>query len=117
MLGRKDFDAFDPKGTDAPVLGLFAPQHMSYELDRDPSYEPSLLEMAKKAISYVEGSSEGFFIMIEGSRIDHSGHQNDARTHIGEIQSYYEVVSYVRKYVDNNPNTILVSVSDHDTGK
>ena len=46
---------------------------MSYEIDRDPTEEPSLREMTEKAIKILEdataNSDKGFFLMIEGSRI------------------------------------------------
>lgn len=49
------------------------PQHMAYDIDRDPSLEPSLKEMADKALQLLtkasEGKEKGFFLMIEGSRI------------------------------------------------
>jgi alkaline phosphatase len=46
---------------------------MSYEIDRDPTQEPSLKEMSEKALKFLEAatanSNKGFFLMIEGSRI------------------------------------------------
>ena len=46
---------------------------MSYEIDRDPTEEPSLSEMSEKALKFLESatadSDKGFFLMIEGSRI------------------------------------------------
>jgi alkaline phosphatase len=46
---------------------------MSYEIDRDPTKEPSLKEMSEKALKFLESatadSDKGFFLMIEGSRI------------------------------------------------
>lgn len=47
---------------------------MDYEIDRDPVSQPSLTEMADKALKLLSGSDEGFFLMIEGSRIDMAAH-------------------------------------------
>lgn len=51
---------------------------MSYEIDRDPDLEPSLTEMTQKALDVLYQSTkdtkEGFFLMIEGSRIDMAAH-------------------------------------------
>lgn len=51
---------------------------MSYNIDRDPKKEPSLAEMSKKALSILSKASKkdkkGFFLMIEGSRIDMAAH-------------------------------------------
>jgi alkaline phosphatase len=53
-------------------------QHMSYEIDRQEDKEPSLREMSEKALNILrqatEGSDQGFFLMIEGSRIDMAAH-------------------------------------------
>lgn len=51
---------------------------MSYEIDRDPDEEPSLTDMTRKALDILYESSKtkdkGFFLMIEGSRIDMAAH-------------------------------------------
>jgi alkaline phosphatase len=51
---------------------------MSYSIDRDPKVEPSLAEMSAKALSILSKASKkdntGFFLMIEGSRIDMAAH-------------------------------------------
>jgi alkaline phosphatase len=51
---------------------------MSYSIDRDPKVEPSLAEMSKKALALLSNASKekntGFFLMIEGSRIDMAAH-------------------------------------------
>ena len=53
------------------LLGLFEPSHMKYDLDRqnekDKSRgEPSLAEMVKKAISILNKSNNGYFLLVEG---------------------------------------------------
>ncbi|OLY85163.1 Repressible alkaline phosphatase [Smittium mucronatum] len=103
-----------------PLLGLFSGSHMDYEIDRDPSTQPSLANMADKALKILKESSKksntGFFLMIEGSRIDMAAHSNDPATHVREIISYWDTVKLVRRFVDQNPNTVMISVSDHETG-
>lgn len=51
---------------------------MAYEIDRDPKVEPSLTEMSQKALDILfkatEETEKGFFLMIEGSRIDMAAH-------------------------------------------
>lgn len=106
--------------TDLPLLGLFATDHMAYEVDRVHTGEPSLLEMTRKALELLHSatrkSEKGFFVMIEGSRIDMAAHSNDAKTHYREIMAYQETVEYVRSFVANHPDTVMISVSDHETG-
>lgn len=51
---------------------------MSYEIDRDATIEPSLTEMTKKALDILTvgtaSQDKGFFLMVEGSRIDMAAH-------------------------------------------
>ncbi|KAJ3162333.1 hypothetical protein HDU86_004813 [Geranomyces michiganensis] len=116
---RTLFDALDPASVSLPLLNLFANDHMSYEIDRDSSVQPSLKEMTIKALDILtlsERDSKGFFLMIEGSRIDMAAHDNDPAAHVREILAYNEAVDAVKDFVDRNPDTVLISVSDHETG-
>lgn len=52
---------------------------MSYEIDRDASKEPSIEEITSSSIKYlsdnlVKGKNKGFFLVVEGGRIDIAGH-------------------------------------------
>ncbi len=94
---------------------------MSFEIDRNPSSEPSLREMSEKALKLLleetkASTDKGFFLMIEGSRIDMAAHNNDAAAHYRDIVAYQETVAFVEKFVKENPNTVMISVSDHETG-
>ncbi|KID91666.1 Alkaline phosphatase-like, alpha/beta/alpha [Metarhizium guizhouense ARSEF 977] len=109
-----------------PFLGLFADSHMAYELDRDNEKEPSLLQMMQIAIKTLSDATmtgkeginrpKGFFLMIEASRIGHAGHANDVAAHIHDIAMYYQVMSFLRKYAAENPDTQILSAADHETG-
>ncbi|KAI9337682.1 alkaline-phosphatase-like protein [Zopfochytrium polystomum] len=113
-----EFNNLDASGL--PALGLFASDHMDYEIDRDPTKEPSLREMAVKALDLLKESSanskKGFFIMIEGSRIDMAAHNNDPAAHVHDILAYNDAIAAVKDWVSKNPNTVMISVSDHETG-
>src|SRR5699024_7797506 len=73
-----------------PLMGLFAGRDIPFELDRRNMNDvyPSLSEMAATAIRALEKATEksdkGFFLMIEGSRIDHAAHINDPAAHVHE---------------------------------
>ncbi|KAG9324664.1 hypothetical protein KVV02_000341 [Mortierella alpina] len=102
-----------------PVLGLFHPSHMNFEIDRNPELEPSLSEMAQVALRSLKGradNGQGFFLMIEGSRIDMGAHNNDPVAHVHEILEYHRTIKVVRDFVKRNPDTIMISTSDHETG-
>ncbi|KAI8080743.1 alkaline-phosphatase-like protein [Gilbertella persicaria] len=117
---KKMFDEIPIDAHVLPAISLFSSDHMAYEIDRDPTREPSLSEMSKKALDILykatNNTEEGFFLMIEGSRIDMAAHSNDAPTHVHEILEYQRTIELVMKYVDSHPDTIMISTSDHETG-
>ncbi|TLS30321.1 hypothetical protein PpBr36_03776 [Pyricularia pennisetigena] len=124
MQNRTAFDALD-KGlgnTNLPFIGLFNDGQMMYEIDRsrNPTQEPSLLEMAETAINALDRATsagdKGYFLMIEASRIDHAGHANDPASHLFDIIMYNEVLEYVQKWIDEHPDTMLMSAADHECG-
>ncbi len=106
-----------------PLLGLLAEKDIPYEVDRrfvEREY-PSLEEMAKTALEALtkatEKSDQGFFIMIEGSRIDHAGHANDPVAQAHEVLAYDRTFAAVMEYVARSDvDTVVVSTSDHETG-
>ncbi|MDX2191418.1 MAG: alkaline phosphatase [Bacteroidota bacterium] len=79
QLASIDIDSFR-KDKNKKLLGIFKSGHISYEQDRQLSqnWEPSLSEMTEIAIKVLSAKSgkKGFFLMVEGGRIDHLGHAN-----------------------------------------
>ncbi|KAF8949637.1 hypothetical protein BGZ52_005325, partial [Haplosporangium bisporale] len=122
MLNKREFEEKSEPYLPLPALGLFHADHMNYEIDRDKSdksQEPRLKDMAAAALKSLKensGTNKGFFLMIEGSRIDMGAHNNDPVAHAHEILEYYETVKVVRDFVQSNPDTIVISTSDHETG-
>lgn len=111
-LTRSEFDAIDK----TPVLGLFNNGHLEYEIDRDPEEEPSIAELTRKAIDLLAEDPDGFFLMVEGSRIDHAAHVNDAASMVHDALAYDEAVAVGLSFAARDGNTLVVSVSDHETG-
>ncbi|KGY15614.1 hypothetical protein PABG_11267 [Paracoccidioides brasiliensis Pb03] len=111
------------ENVDLPLLGLLAPKDIPYEIDRRllNNVYPSLEEMTRMALKALskatEDSDKGFFIMIEGSRIDHAGHGNDPAAQVHEVLAYDKAFSAVLEFLkkDSTPG-ILVATSDHETG-
>ncbi|OLY85074.1 Alkaline phosphatase [Smittium mucronatum] len=119
IVNRTEFNALSATSK-LPISGLFSIGNMPYSIDYPYNDVPSLQEMTKKALDILteatKNSTQGFYIMIEGSRIDHAGHANDAGTHIREILEYWETVKIVSDYIDAHPETAMVSTSDHECG-
>lgn len=116
--------ATDRAGYDAlnglPAAALLAPDHLAYEIDRDETDQPALAEMATRALDLLSASAEGrengFFLMIEGSRIDHAAHGNDPAGHLGDILAYDAAVAAVLAWAAADGHTLVVSTADHETG-
>ncbi|RAR09286.1 alkaline phosphatase [Stemphylium lycopersici] len=106
-----------------PMLGLFADTDIPYEIDRRNQNDvyPSLHEMAEAAMKALSDatrdSRKGFFLMIEGSRIDHAGHHNDPAAQVHEVLEYDKTMTSVLDFIQKEQTqTVMVSTSDHETG-
>ncbi|MGQ4655615.1 alkaline phosphatase [Aeromonas enteropelogenes] len=100
------------------VLGLFsAKSHLDYELDRvakgAASTQPSLSEMTAKAIDLLSQNSQGYFLMVEGGRIDHALHGTNAKRALTDAVALDEAVKTALGKVDLN-DTLIVVTADHD---
>lgn len=99
------------------VLGLFSSGNMPIRLDADPTVIPSLREMTEKAIELLYKDSKGFFLMVEGSRVDHASHNNDIAGVIAELREFDEAVRVALDFYNKHPReTLLIVTSDHDNG-
>lgn len=107
------FRALDP---DAPaqVLGLFEPSHMQFDADRerDAAGEPSLTEMTEFAIRRLAQGPRGFFLMVEGGRIDHGHHGGNAYRALTDTVAMADAVAAALALTDPAETLILVT-ADH----
>ncbi|MDC8755482.1 alkaline phosphatase [Erythrobacter sp. sf7] len=98
---------------DRPVLGLFHPSHMTYMAERRPeSPEPTLTDMTAQAIARVSGDPDGFFLMVEGGRIDHGHHAGQAGYALEEAVEFARAVQWAVDHTDPADTLILVT-ADH----
>ena len=99
------------------LIGLFdqalAQGHMSYELDRDPAKEPSLSQMTTKAIDILSKNPNGYFLMVEGGRIDHALHGTNAKRALADTIAFDDAIKTALGKVDLS-NTLIVVTADHD---
>jgi len=107
------FEALDPRKT-RRVLGLFDPSHMEFEIDRaqDTAGEPSLSEMTEKAIQILSKNPRGFVLMVEGGKIDHAHHANNARRALTETIELSRAVQRAMDLTDPK-DTLIVVTADH----
>lgn len=98
---------------DKPVLGLFSPSHMTYMVDRKPdSSEPTLTDMTAAAISRLRQDPDGFYLMVEGGKIDHGHHAGQAGYALEEAVEFARAVQYAIDHTDPAETLIMVT-ADH----
>jgi len=105
--------AVDLNSTDY-IMGLFGNSHTPYEdlRDRGPSGTPSLTEMVETAIRLLSKSDKGFFLAVEGGRIDHAHHDTKARRALAETVQFDEAVRRARR-LTSEEDTLIVVTADH----
>ncbi len=100
---------------DDKVWGMFAPVDLAYDFDR-PEHEPTLAEMTQKALKILSKDSDGFFLMVEGSKIDWAAHANDPIGVISDIMAFDDAVKVALDFALSDGNTALIVAADHFTG-
>ncbi len=111
-----------PTTAGSKLIGLYdfalAQGHMSYELDRDATKEPSLAQMTTKAIDVLSKNANGFFLMVEGGRIDHALHGTNAARALADTIAFDDAVKAaidkVKVFDPTLANTLIVVTADHD---
>jgi len=95
------------------VLGLFERSHMNYEADRseDKAGEPSIAEMTSFAIKQLK-SNEGFFLLVEGGRIDHAHHATNAYRALHDAIAFADAVKAADD-MTNDEDTLIIVTADH----
>ena len=96
------------------TFGLFEPSHMQFEADRlqDPGTEPTLLEMTRFAIERLQQNERGFFLMVEGGRIDHGHHSGNAYRALTDTVAFADAISEALRLTSPSETLILVT-ADH----
>ncbi|TCT18865.1 alkaline phosphatase [Thiobaca trueperi] len=91
---------------------------MPYAIDR-PATNVSLTEMTEVAISslFAQGKQSGFFLMVEGGKIDWACHANDAVAAIGDMLDFDSAIGKALDFYKQHPDeTLIIVTGDHETG-
>jgi len=99
------------KISEGRVLGLFNDDEM-----RNEPHEPTLAEMAAKAIELLRGNANGFFLMVEGSQIDWGAHDNLLDYVVREMLAFDEAVKVGLEFAREDRRTLVLVTADHETG-
>lgn len=92
--------------------------YMDNDWDRDTAQQPSLAEMTEKAIQLLSQNKEknGFFLMVEGSKIDWAAHDNNPIGILSEFLAFDAAVKVAIDFAQKSGETLVVICPDHGNG-
>lgn len=114
---KEAFRALRPSGEKVLFInpGLTQGASMHYAIDQPEDYI-TLAEITRKGIEYLDNEN-GFFMMVEGGKIDWLCHANDAASMVQEVLDFEaaveEAIAFYRLHPDE---TLIVVTADHETG-
>jgi alkaline phosphatase len=98
-------------------VGIYADSHLDYALARKPT-QPTLAEMTSKSIELLARNPNGFFLMVEGGKIDHALHDSNAKNALEEVVDFdnaiQAAVERMRRLDPGLEHTLIVVTADHD---
>lgn len=110
-------DEFERAPLDKPWLGTFSGSHLPFTLDqrRDPALQknvPTIAAMVDRALAKLE-QADRFLLQIEGGRVDHACHNNDAAGALRDQIALDEALDLVLAFRERHPETLVVITTDH----
>ena len=114
VVDRAGLMALD-KRKETRVAGLFGEEHMPFASD-GPGPLPRLSEMTRVALRILGDPPGGFFLMVEGGRIDHACHANDISRAVSETIEFSDAVAEAIAWSKGRTDTLIVVTADHETG-
>ncbi len=114
VTNRDELLKHDTK-SDALLSGQFGKDNLPYEADGLGDL-PHLTDMTETAIKIMENHDEGFFLMVEGGKIDHAGHAHNLKRNIYETIEFAKAIQIAVDWAEKRNDTLIVITADHETG-
>ncbi|WP_369018507.1 alkaline phosphatase [Thermatribacter velox] len=117
VQSRQEFETLTPPAEKLVVINptLDTSSAMPYAIDRSAD-DFSLAELTRKGIELLDNPN-GFFMMVEGGKIDWACHANDIRAAIGDILDFEQAVAEAIAFSKQHPEeTLIIVTADHATG-
>ena len=121
----RGYNEYTKKSDKADKMILFQSKEASekdrsaipYAIDRTEK-DLSLEDITRSAIDFLsKDMSKGFFLMVEGGKIDWACHSNDAATAFREVQDFDNAIKIAYEFYKQHPDeTLIVVTADHETG-
>ncbi|XP_012647075.2 LOW QUALITY PROTEIN: intestinal-type alkaline phosphatase [Microcebus murinus] len=94
------------------LMGLFEPGDTKYETQRDPELDPSLMEMTEVALRVLSRNPQGFYLFVEGGRIDHGHHNGRAFRALTEAIMFDSTINMTGQ-LTSEQDTLTLVTADH----
>ncbi|KAM3932095.1 intestinal-type alkaline phosphatase-like [Leptodactylus fuscus] len=111
VWNKEELDKIN-ESTATHIMGLFEPGDMKYELNRNDSTDPSIVELTEKAIQILKKNPNGFYLFVEGGRIDHGHHDGKAKMALMEGVMFDRAIKRAGE-LTNEEDTLTVVTADH----
>ncbi len=117
---RSEFDALTSSEKAIAINAVLdSSMALPYDLVRDTTNtnDISLADYTEKGIELMKNNSKGFFMMVEGGKIDWACHANDAKASIQDVIAFDEAIGKALAFYEEHPSeTLIIVTGDHETG-
>ena len=116
----RGYDDYKANGKNAKKLMLYQKEvatDLPYALDREEG-DLTLAQITEAGIEFLsKKSKKGFFLMVEGGKIDYASHSDDGATAFNEVIDFDNAIKVAYEFYKKHPNeTLIVVTADHETG-
>ena len=116
----RGYDDYIAKADDAKKMMLYQKnisEGLPYTIDRTEE-DLTLAQITEAAIDFLkEKSKKGFFLMVEGGKIDYASHSDDAATMFNEVLDFNAAIAEALEFYKKHKNeTLIIVTADHETG-
>ena len=117
----RGYDDYKAKAKKAEKMMLYqknVAEEVPYTIDRTED-DLTLAQITKAGIDFLgkKSKKEGFFMMIEGGKIDYASHSDDAATMIHEVLDFNAAIAEAYEfYKKHKDETLIIVTADHETG-
>ena len=117
----RGYDDYKAKAKKAEKMMLYqenVAEEVPYAIDRTVD-DLTLAQITRAGIDFLSKKSkkEGFFMMVEGGKIDYAAHRDDAATMIHEVLDFNAAIAEAYEfYKKHKDETLIIVTADHETG-
>ena len=116
----RGYDEYCKRAKDAEKIMLYQKKiatELPYAIDRNDE-DLTLAQITKAGIDFLkEKSKKGFFMMVEGGKIDYASHNDDAATMMQEVLDFNDAIEVAYEfYKKHKDETLIIVTADHETG-